>query len=441
MLSPEDLELLTAHVDGELTRRQRRHVNRLLDHSAEARELLGRLEADARRLRQLPVLQAPSDFAAAVLDRIAQRRRTPYVRPSRRSAEPVPFSPGLWLAAAAAVLLLIGAGSFLMHTGGDQADGPDRLVKAGKEKRPASRPDLNERTPVEPDGADQEGASPAVPPVVPAPKDQGVPPVAPSLPGRDKPPIGDAPERDRTVLTSPKNDFAGKLEQIDLDLPEVLALHDLDQGPAAQKLTAELRNRPAHRVELLARDATRGFERLRAALLAHRVQLHFDPAVVARLKKPLWKTDYAVFVENVQPEQLAGVLRATGVADRDAGAKKPGEMRFEGPLVVKDLAALDRKELTGLLGLDPVATRPARPARLEVDIRQQLPDLTASQVANALDGKGVPRPGPAPEIAGYVTLLAGPRSRPAELKRFLESRKPAHPGTVQVFLVVRNLGG
>ena len=442
MLSPEDLELLTAYVDGELTRRQRRHVNRLLDRSGEARELLRRLEADACRLRQLPIHQAPPDFAAAVLDRVAQRQRLPFVKPSRRTADTVPFSPRLWLAAAAAVLLLIGAGSFVLHTEEDPSADSDRLAHAGKAKRPSPRPDWNETTPVEVDGPDRVEPAPAVPTLPAEPKDKGVPVTPSSLPDRVKPPIEDASERpDRTILTSPKNDFAGKFEQIDLALPKIWKLHELDQGDAGPSLTADLRSRPAYRVELLARDATRGFERLRAALTAHRVQLHFDPAVVQRLKKPLWKADYAVFVENVQPEELVGALRAAGVADRVAAAKTPVEMRFDGPVVVKDLAALDRKELTGLLGIDPVAIRPARPGRPEVDIRQSLPDLTASQVANALDGKGVPRPGPAPEVTGYVTLLGGTRSRPSELKRFLEARRPAHPGTIQVFLVVRNLGG
>jgi hypothetical protein len=441
MLSPQDLELLTAHVDGELTRRQRRHVNRLLDHSGEARELLRRLEADALRLRQLPTLQAPPDFAAAVVDRIVHRQRLPFSRASRQLADSRPFSPWVGLTAAAAVLLLIGAGSFLLHSDDDTAAEQDRLAQVDKTKRKTPRRELDERSTPEADGH-EEGLSPNVPTPPEVPKDKGAPVTPQTVPQPNNPPKETTTERgDRTVLTSPKNDYAGKFEQIDLALPTVWKLHELDQGDAGPKLLSELRTGPAFRVELLARDATRGFERLRAALLGHKVQLHFDPAVPPRLKKPLYTTDYAVFVENVLPEDLFGALRDAGVADREAAAKKPGEMRFDGPLVVKNLATIDRKELTTLLGVDPVATRPARPGRQGVDIRQPLPELTASQVANALDGKGVPRPGPAPEVTGYVTLLLGNRSRPPELKRFLEGRRPAHPGTVQVFLVVRNLGG
>jgi hypothetical protein len=49
MLSPQEPELLTAHVAGERTARQRRQVARLLLHSEEARDALRLLQADAPR--------------------------------------------------------------------------------------------------------------------------------------------------------------------------------------------------------------------------------------------------------------------------------------------------------------------------------------------------------------------------------------------------------
>ena len=67
MISPQEPELLTAHADGELTARRRRQVARLLRRSEEAREALGRLEDDSRRLRRLPRLAAPVDLSADVV--------------------------------------------------------------------------------------------------------------------------------------------------------------------------------------------------------------------------------------------------------------------------------------------------------------------------------------------------------------------------------------
>src|SRR5581483_155901 len=117
MLSPHELELLTAHIDGELTRRQRREVNRLLEHSGEARELLRRLEDDSRRLRQLPARAVPADLSPALLDRAA-RLEVVRVSPRARPA-PAPASYPLWagLAAAASVLLLVALAAFLLESG------------------------------------------------------------------------------------------------------------------------------------------------------------------------------------------------------------------------------------------------------------------------------------------------------------------------------------
>jgi hypothetical protein len=417
MLSPHELELLTARVDGELTRRQRRELNRLLDRSGEARELLRRLEDDSRRLRQLPARTAPADLSTAVLDRSARIKGRPHPR-LRPATAAVSYPVWVGLVLAASVLLVVGLTAFLVESG-EPDPGQARLAQGKPTKKLPRRSPRDAGAP-ENDG-DAEDEAPVDPPTPPeGPKGNGTPATPSPAPDRIHPPREVGPERDRTVLASGENEPFRRFERVELSLPRVWKIHELDRGDSPTKFLGELRAAAGVRVELLARDATRGFERLRAALQERKVQLTFDPAVLPRLKKPLWKTDYAVFVENLTPEDLAGALQAAGVADRQAGEKKPGETRFDGPVIVKDLARLDRSELAGLLGVDPVASRPARPA---------------------LDGKGTATPAAAPEPIGYVTLLAGSRNKPAELKHFLESRRPAHPGTTRVFLVVRQVGG
>ena len=87
----------------------------------------------------------------------------------------------------------------------------------------------------------------------------------------------------------------------------------------------------------------------------------------------------------------SSILRGIGLADRQAGDKKPSEMRFDGSLVVKEFSAWDRRELHDLLGVDPVKVRPTPlPTRRGSISAARLPDQTADQVAAALAGKGRP---------------------------------------------------
>src|SRR6185437_14418170 len=77
MLRDRYRQLLTAYVDGELTKRQRRHVARLLRRSPEARQLLRKLQADAHSLRHLPRPALSADLSGPVLRTIVERRLTP----------------------------------------------------------------------------------------------------------------------------------------------------------------------------------------------------------------------------------------------------------------------------------------------------------------------------------------------------------------------------
>src|SRR3954471_19702674 len=107
MLSLQELELLTAHVDGELTARQQRQVQHLLAQSGEARDLLARLETDSQRLRALPRLRVPEDLCGSVLAVIGREGKKP-VSLRRPAQRPVVLRPWVGFAAAAAVLFAVG---------------------------------------------------------------------------------------------------------------------------------------------------------------------------------------------------------------------------------------------------------------------------------------------------------------------------------------------
>jgi hypothetical protein len=438
MLSPEQLELLTAYVDGELSSQQRRVIRRLLLESKEARAMLRKLEEDARQVRQMPMLKIPVDLSTRVQMSIERQK----VRPVATTHLPTPeqrISVWMGLAVAASVMLLVGATAFFLNS--DDAipqPGKSRAIVSNRNK-PAPRDKEQDRITLLPKDNEKDTPPLVIPDFPEDTWDKDFPIVKPE---GTNPPRDTTPRRkNETVLGSGDVESFDKFEFVIPKLPMQWRLHELYRAETSKQVRDELLTSKAFRIELLARDATRGFDHLRAALQAKKIQVVIDPAVQPRLKKPLWKTDYALFVENVIPDDLIDVLRATGVADRDAAEKKSTELRFDGPMVVKQLAGIDRRELHDLLGVDPIAIRPMRLENKGIDIRQPISDVTASQLAAALEGKGTPRPGTAPEVTAFVTMLGNSKSRSADLKRYLETRRPEHPGSLQVMLIVRHIGG
>jgi hypothetical protein len=445
MLAPHDQELLTAYVDGELTARQRRHVARLLRRSGEARVLLRQLQEDARQLRLLPSATLQVDLSGPILETISRRRLQPMRRPPRVAAASVAAFPA-WtgFAAAAAVLLLVGVGSFLHYSRSFNSSG------SGTAKR-QENPDKGSVVPPIDNGLAKDERNQDLPRAKAGSQEHSQEEPVPETPGKAKNPDKDneplvAPPRTKTnpdlpdapILASGEKEAAGKFEIVKVALPVLFKLHELDQAEAAGKLRDKLSSASAFRIELLCKDATRAVARLRSAFAAHKVALVIDAAAQARLKKPLWRTDYAVFLENVTAHELASILGRTGKVDRDrtpAGSKKSPEPRFDGPVVVKEMSSWDVRELTDLLGVDPTTNRPKPPARPAIDISKPLP--TEDEVKAALDGKGVPRPG---ANNALVLPLSSSKSRSPELRRFLDGRQPLRPATVQVFLVLRNVG-
>ena len=86
MLSDDMIQLLTAYVDGELTPRQREEVMRMLNKSAEAREVLRQLQENAHKLKQLPKRNVEPSLVEDILAAIAEEkaRTRPYSPPKRR---------------------------------------------------------------------------------------------------------------------------------------------------------------------------------------------------------------------------------------------------------------------------------------------------------------------------------------------------------------------
>jgi hypothetical protein len=448
MLSERFRVLLTSYVDGELNARQRRHIEKLLRRSEPARQLLQQLQEDASALKQLPRPPIPFDFSAAILQTIAERKLTPI-----RRRQPLRLSGGVpaWtgIAAAAAVLLVVGVASYLYFAAAVQPNPNNPVVQNDGNLQPSKdqgnrkdgNPSPDSQNVVEgPRKPDPEQKSD------PDQSNKGDPETIVVNPN-------DSPNR--TDPEKPKEPVGPVLTDKSMEmfnpgmaavfLPVILPLHDLDAEGVRQKLLTELGKESAFRLELPCHDGTSAFDRLQAVCKGRNIGLHIDQVAQIRLKNPKLKTNYVLYIEDLTAEQLAGLLQQLGEADKKALARKPPEAQFD-RLIVTRMSKSDRKELSDLLGIDPVQVQPKASGPLGTDLRKPLADQTADQVALALVGQGgTPRPAsnvPAvkpPDL--WALALAYNPVRPlkgsAEVKRFLDGRKPARPGTMQVLLVLR----
>lgn len=447
MLRDRYRQLLTAYVDGELTKRQRRHVARLLRRSPEARQLLRQFQADAQALRHLPQPALSADLSGPVLRTIVERRLTPgHRRIAKISSSTSWVGPLASWAAAASVLLLLGAASYLYFAAS--------LVEPAKtemaEKDPTPPPPTPESSPLDsaiakeekPREAPQERSRPKLnhplavtpPKVVKRPEDK---------PKTSIPKKSLTPPKPETALTDRLEFF--HLDRVTDLLPVIVKVSDLDQAPRQKEFLVELRKDSNFRVELPCPNGSKAMERVQSAARTLHFGLIIDKPAQERIKLK-WRTNYALYLENVTPEELIHFVRQIGAEDRKSAAKKPAEAQID-RLVLTSMTAQHRKELSTFMGIDPIATPPAAMGLLGTDVRKPLSEATAQQLENALTGKGnIPRPQagkPAPKSPKNVALvLAYNPVRPSpgsdEIKRFLEGRKPTRPGTIRVLLVFRS---
>lgn len=133
MLSERNLQLLTAFVDGELTRRQRKLVMRLLNRSSQARSVLQELQEGAHRVRALPRRQLNDALAGQVLRAIADRG----LRVDSPHTDARRLRRWLGYAAAACVLLALGFGIFLANRPWS-SDNSTNIAKVNPATEPAA---------------------------------------------------------------------------------------------------------------------------------------------------------------------------------------------------------------------------------------------------------------------------------------------------------------
>jgi hypothetical protein len=456
MLSTQIQELLTAYVDGELSARQRRAVQRLLHRSAEARALYHQLKGDSTLLRSLPRARLPQDLSQTVLDAITLHNlKLPRCVPVRPAATaPLSrFAVYAGMAAAAAVLLAVGTGSYLFFTSGPGSDSGPAVVRNQRAPAPSPVQVAKERTdPVapqeRPESAEPQPAGWPERPEMPPPIRLVTHPLPTFVAGGNLNPGGPTPpERPIDPLAIPHELPDPQVTSLfDVPKPRLLLLHlrQLDQPKPLKDLQAELQRDNAFRLELFSANPARALERLQAAFRTQGIVLRIDSEVPPRLKL---RPNLALFAENLTREELVQILQKLGADDRAAVAGNARDGLFGEASVLKPQARSDRDELANLLGVDWLKLVPPRTlGKLGVNLHQPLSEGTADQVALALSGQ-TPRPAAATPDAGKATERSAllflhrndvrpPVSR--DVKQFMDSRKEARAGTVQLFLVLRS---
>ena len=450
MLTDRCRGLLAAYVDGELTARQQEAALRLLHASSEARELLRRMQQDAAALRLLPKQRLDRDLSAPVVQLIAERRLQPGSRRRSRVQSQPSFPAWAGFSAAAAALLLVAFGSYLYFSAALEEGPENRAVAKGEKTLPVPPAD-NPKKDVRREQAAQsksEGDSVIAfkssdPESVPAP-------ALAQAPNETGP--GKAP--DAAIVAAPDPVAGMEMFHVaQVTQPQILKLAELDLAPRREQLLQELRKQPAYRMESPVKDSIKAFDRLKAALTAHGIGLVIDQTAQARMmaaaRLAKIKTNFVLYVEDVTPAELVQLFQSAAAEDRKAEKIKKDDGQFEA-VVINAMTDADREELCKLLGQKGRKLPDPPSGPLGSDVRKPVADKTADDIAKNLTGQGgVPRPEAGKPAAKPPERLAlavpynpvRPRPDSPEIKRFLSSRKAARPGTLQVLLVLREMGG
>ena len=96
MITEDQLQLITAAIDGELSDREIIRLERLLGDSTEAQVIHDKLKADRDRLRNLPIVPHPVDLHARVMAGIEPLAIAPVCRletPRHSTRKTWPWAP------------------------------------------------------------------------------------------------------------------------------------------------------------------------------------------------------------------------------------------------------------------------------------------------------------------------------------------------------------
>jgi len=454
MITEDQLHLLTAAVDAELSPSEAQSLRQLLESSAEARAVFSKLKADSNRLHKLPRVAPPPDLHKRVMAKVAALtpppKTTPSTTPSRR-AEPaptpttLPFKPATaktrrWVPVAVAASLLLGiAGSsfwfFTRDHGAGMARNPNRPPPATRSG--ASDPAWANWLPAE-------GRAPSAP--MPSERNgrivvrnDGQPPIVPPV-APDSVALAPEPRTIQADLIGSRiGPDAPPFDLVQVRVPFLRALSDFDREDVRQQLTDELARDPAFRIDLFARDPARGVEWFQKAAKAAGLTVHADSTTMNLLKQQK-VTSVVVYTESLTAAELTDLFTKLNVEDAKISP------RVFDVLHATPVAKLDESDLRSVLGTDPGLFKRAMPApergekgEKGIETGRPISAGTADQIVKSITTK-------AGEKSAVLMTWAPSNARTApansaELKSFLSKRGERKPNAVPVVIVIRHGNG
>jgi hypothetical protein len=428
-MTDEQLHMITAAVDGELSERDARRFCWFLDSSAEARALYAKLRANSKRLRGLPRVVPPADLHARVMAKVAAlpARTEPTPKPEPAHTTPAYRGPQ-WVPVAVAASLLIGVTAssfwyFARDGGANVARNPNR-------------------TPAVPNGAADSLPADSARPTAPMPSER----YGTGFVRNDtRPPIPDPVEpREVAVAPSPRlvNPDAlgsplGPDTQFDLmrvRVPLLKPLADFDREDVRQQLTEELGLDPAFRIDLFARDSSRGADLFLKAARATGLTVLADTTTMNLLAKRPPGHTVVVYTEALTAAELTNLFVRLNTEDAKISP------RVFDVLHATPVVKTDETDLRGVLGTDVGLLKRSAPApeRGEKPIDtagKPLSAGTADHIVKAIAAKQGEKA--AVLLTWSPNNLRTPPASSAELKSYLSKRGERKPHAVPVLIVIR----
>jgi anti-sigma factor RsiW len=441
MLPDRLCRLLTAHVDGELDARQQETVLKLLRESPEARALFEQLKDDANHIRDLPPHKLDPDFTERVLEQLGRRPIRPVIRYDH-PAVATRLHMGIGLATAAAMVLVVGLGSFYFLKKGS-AEAPVALRHEQAFPDVPGKPEPAEENRLAADKAES-------PPVRIVSPPEGMPADPSSVAARGSPverPADQHPKLEPSpsgALTAPIKGTPS-IDRVAIEVAIDLQPSQLEREDLRQKLLDKLRAGKTQRLEFECRQTALGMKTLREALESEGIGLLVDKRAETELRaydlRLPSKMDYAVYTENVTAEEVLRMVQKIGDQDRAAQSHHRSPL-FNG-LSVNAPTKQEITQLSQRLGFDPLQPEPRRSGK--PDPRKPLAEETMDQVLESLKSQRTSRPqagragGRQPDRLAIVVACTAPfaPADPQVIQVFQSRRQNLQSGCLQLLVFVR----
>lgn len=391
-------QLITGLIDGELSHKEKARAEKLLSTSPEARLLYAKLQQDAKRIQQLPTVNAPTNLSELILTAIRENKA-----PTSRSWPSFSWYYG----AAAAVLLALSIGSLWIYWTLQPKAEPIRLNPHVVQSQPAGIPKLANNSHVnEPKSAPASWVdlTAAISPYWRLSQQTvlGVQSAIDAIQAVDTP-MEDALGqlwfdwvdtsiamaqlyRDQGtphLLTSPLGTQTNPFKSVTFKLPAFIEVRGIDLKQSADVI----RQGGLFHLDVACSDATKTLGHLMNAGGLHGIRFHVDQDVPSPGEPPLPPNSrirrpqsFIVYVENIHPATLYRWLYALEDEDRRAVSRRHMEQQLKS-ILLYPVEANQNKLWADSLGVAPVSLS-VSPAPADTKPSLPIPAVVMGMLAN-----------------------------------------------------------